>query len=151
MYNIMDGKVLQSSNWLRCFWYHELSWVQKQFRQFWKTLHLHRFWELADDSVFLLLSLYFEIHNGNLLKTLSTFLWSQTSYDVLPLQMATAIKTTSHCFKTQTLKLNIIFLIFTPCSCTDTKETMFCYLKPRGVQTVENMGLNNPYSYFLWV
>lgn len=89
--------------------------------------------------------------NGNLLKTLSTFLWSQTSYDVLPLQMATAIKTTSHCFKTQTLKLNIIFLIFTPCSCTDTKETMFYYLKPRGVQTVENMELNNPYSYFLWV
>lgn len=53
--------------------------------------------------------------------------------DVLPSQMSSVIKTTSHCSKTLTIKVSIIYPLFTPRSHIDTKETerrklMLCYL-----------------------
>lgn len=61
------------------------------------------------------------------------FFEARPSCDVLPSQMSSVIKITSHCSKTLTIKVSIIYPLFTPRSHIDTKETegrklMLCYL-----------------------
>lgn len=51
------------------------------------------------------------------------FFEARPSCDVLPSQMSSFIKTTSHCFKTLTIRVSSIYPLFTPHSHIDAKET----------------------------